>query len=127
MVREDTPFYISAAFPKIFQTGAGDYWAYATAREDRDLDVSLHERVQHVMLGRDGRALCHPRFFYATVSTLLRNKAVRGKSYFVRREFGADTRVEYTPKDLLRMDKGKMTRVLCAYETNMPGSAAEKL
>ena len=79
------------------------------------------------MLGRDGRALRHPRFFYFAVKTLLRNKAVRGKIYFVRREFGADTRVEYNPKDLLRMDKAKMTRVLCACETNMPGSAAEKL
>ena len=28
LVREDTPFYIAAAFTKIFQTGAGDYWAY---------------------------------------------------------------------------------------------------
>ncbi len=27
MVREDTPWYISAAFVKIFQTGEGDYWA----------------------------------------------------------------------------------------------------
>ena len=35
--------------------------------------------------------------------------------------------MEYTPYDLLRMSKSAMTRVLCAYETNMPGSAAEKL
>ena len=91
------------------------------------MDVSVHEWLQHATLGRDGRALRYPRFFYFAVNTLLRNKAVRGKSYFVRREFGADTRVEYTHKDFLRMDKAQMTRVLCAYETNMPGSAAEKL
>ena len=29
MVREGTPFNIAAAFPKILQTGEGDYWAYA--------------------------------------------------------------------------------------------------
>ena len=45
--------------------------------KDRDLDVSLHEWVQHVMLGRDGRALRHPRFFYFAVNTMLRNKAMR--------------------------------------------------
>ena len=74
-----------------------------------------------------GRALRHPRFFYFAVNTLLRNKAVRGKSYFVKQSFWAQAQVDYTPYDLLRMDKTAMTRVLCAYETNMPGSAAEKL
>ncbi|CAK0870327.1 unnamed protein product, partial [Prorocentrum cordatum] len=79
----DTPWYISAAFVKIFQTGEG----------------------------RDGRALRHPRFFYFAVNTLLRNKAYQ----------------EYAPQQLLHMGKAGMTRVLCAYETNLPGSAAEKL
>ena len=27
LIREDTPFYITLGFLKIFQTGAGDYWA----------------------------------------------------------------------------------------------------
>ena len=31
-------------------------------------------------MGRDDRALRHPRFFYFAVNTLLRNKAVHGKS-----------------------------------------------
>ena len=60
MIREDTAWYISAAFVKIFQTGAGDYWAYAAARKKRGMDVSLQTWVQHVMEGRDGRALRHP-------------------------------------------------------------------
>eukprot|EP00959_Pyramimonas_sp_CCMP1952_P042888 897453-Pyramimonas_sp.AAC.1 len=77
LVREDTPWYISAAFVKIFQTGEGDFWAYERARRERGLPVSLHAWVQHVLRGRDGRALRHPRFFYFAVNTLLRNKAVR--------------------------------------------------
>ena len=60
------------------------FWAYAKERKARGMEVSLHEWVMHVMLGRDGRALRHPRFFYFAVNTLLRNKAVRGKSYFVK-------------------------------------------
>ena len=127
MVREDTPWYISAAFVKIFQTGAGDYWAYAAARKKRGMDVSLQTWVQHVMEGRDGRALRHPRFFYFAVNTLLRNKAVRGKSYFVKKSMGDQAYREYTPKELLKMGKSHMSKVLCAYETNLPGSAAEKL
>ena len=127
LVREDTPWYIAAAFPKIFQTGQGDYWAYQKQRQARGLDVPLQEWFQHVLRGRDGRALKHPRFFYFAVNTFLRNKAVRSKSYFVKREFGADSYQSYTPKEMLKMGKAGMTRVLCAYEGNLPGSAAEKL
>ena len=127
LVREDTPWYITAAFIKIFQTGAGDYWAYAKARQHRGMPVSLQAWIQHVLRGRDGRALCHPRFFYFAVNTLLRNRAVRGKSYFVKKAYGEQAHQEYTPQQLLRMGKAGMARVLCAYETNLPGSAAEKL
>ena len=125
MVREDTPWYISAAFVKIFQTGEGDYWAYAKAREQRGLPISLHDWVKQVLMGRDGRALRHPRFFYFAVNTILRNKAVRGKSFFVKKSFGGQAWEEFTPQQLLQMGKASFTRVLCAYETNLPGSAAE--
>ena len=30
----------------------------------------------------------HPRFFYFAVNTLLRNKAVRSKGFFVKKAFG---------------------------------------
>ena len=76
--------YPTAAFVKIFQTGEGDYWAYAKDREKRGLPISLFDWVRQVLMGRDGRALRHPRFFYFAVNTALHNKAVRGKSYFVR-------------------------------------------
>ena len=127
MVREDTPWYIAAAFLKSFQTGAGDFWAFKKAREARKLPVSLHSWLFHVLRRRDGRALRHPRFFYFAVNTLLRNKAVRSKSYFVKRAFGEQAFTEHTPRQLLDMGKAQMANVLCAYETDMPGSAAEKL
>ena len=50
IVREDTPYYIAAAFPKIFQTGAGDYWAFRKERQKRKMDASLWEWVQHCLL-----------------------------------------------------------------------------
>ncbi len=70
-----------------------------------------------VLRGRDGRALRHPRFFYFAVNTLLRNKAVRGKSYFVKKTYGDQAHQDYVPCELLRMGKDNMARVLCAYET----------
>ena len=115
------------AFLKIFQTGAGDYWAFAQQRSERSLPVNLWDWFQHVLRHRSGRALRHPRFFYFAVNTLLRNKAVRGKAYFVRKSYGSQAYEEYTPDMLLRMSKAQMTRVLCAYEGKLPGSAAEKL
>ena len=91
------------------------------------MHVSLQEWIQHVLRGRDGRALRPPRFFYFAVNTLLRNKAIRGKSYFIKKSFGDQAQADYTPQELLKSGKDGMIRVLCAYETNMPGSAAEKL
>ena len=79
LVREDSPWYIVAAFPKIFQTGSGDYWAFVNERKQRGMDVSLKEWLFHVLRWRDGRALRHPRFYFFAVNTLLRNKAVRGR------------------------------------------------
>jgi hypothetical protein len=79
LIREDSPWYIVAAFPKIFQTGSGDYWAFAEKRKQRGMDVSLKEWIGHVLRWRDGRALRHPRFYFFAVNTMLRNKAVRGK------------------------------------------------
>ena len=37
LIPEDTPFYISLAFLKIFQTGAGDYWAFERQRRERGM------------------------------------------------------------------------------------------
>ena len=127
LVREDTPFYIALAFLKIFQTGAADYWAFVQQRQERGLAVSLWEWFQHVLRHRSGRALRHPRFYYFAINTILRNKAVRGKSYFVRRSYGSQAYEEFTPQSLLAMGKSQMARVLCAYEGKLPGSAAEKL
>ena len=65
--------------------------------------------------------------FYFAVNTLLRNKAYRGKAFFIRRSFGGQAYKEVTPDKLLAMGKAQMSRILCAYEGNQPGSAAEKL
>ena len=127
LVREDTPFYITLGFLKIFQTGAGDYWAYEQQRRERNLGMNLWQWFQHVLRHRSGRALRHPRFFYFAVNTLLRNKAIRGKAFFVKKQYGAQSYEEVTPKQLLQMGKAQMSRILCAYEGNQPGSAAEKL
>ena len=127
ILREDTPFYISLGFLKIFQTGSADYWAFDQRRRERRFPVSLMEWFQHVLRHRSGRASRHPRFFYFAINTLLRNKAVRGKSFFVRKSVGAQAYEDFTPQELLGKSKAQMIRILCAYETKMPGSAAEKL
>ena len=127
LLREDMPFYMALGFLKIFQTGRGDFWAFEQRRRDRGLPVNLWDWFQHVLRHRSGRAMRHPRFFYFAVNTLLRNKAVRGKSYFVRRSIGHQAYEDFTPQQLLGKSKAQMIRILCAYETKMPGSAAEKL
>ena len=61
------------------------------------------------------------------MNTLLRNKAVRTKGFFTKRAFGEQAFAPYTPRQLLDMGKTQMCNVLCAYEGDLPGSAAEKL
>ena len=127
LVREDAPYYMTLGFVKIFQTGAGDYWAFEHKRQQRGMRMTLWEWFQHILRHRSGRALRHPRFYYFAVNTILRNKAYRGKSFFIRRSFGGQAYEELTPDKLLAMGKAQMSRILCAYEGNQPGSAAEKL
>ena len=45
----------------------------------------------------------------------------------MKRQYGGQAYEELSPEKLLQMGKAKMARVLCAYETNLPGSAAERL
>ena len=49
------------------------------------------------------------------------------ESFFVRRSIGHQARTDYTAEQLLKMSKTQMSRILCAYEHALPGSAAEKL
>ena len=127
LVREDAPYYMTLGFVKIFQTGEGDYWANEHKRQGRHMSMTLWEWFQHILRHRSGRALRHPRFYYFAINTLLRNKAYRSKSFFIRRSFGGQAYEEVTPEKLLAMGKAQMSRILCAYEGNQPGSAAEKL
>ena len=115
MVREDTHWYISAAFVKIFQTGEGDYWAYAKAREDRGRHVSLQDWVKCVLMGRDGRALRHPRFFYFAVITILlfhTLSSIANTNEFrrTRERFGTTTeRYKIHPSHFWRIDTSPCT------------------
>ena len=127
LLKENTPFYIALAFITIFQTGEGDYWAFQHQREQNGLPVSLVDWFVHVLRHKSGRALRHPRFFYFALNTIMRNKAMRGKAYFVKQDYEGDAYVDFTPEELLRMSKTRMSSMLCAYETKMPGSAAEKM
>ena len=106
---------MALGFLKVFQTGRGDFWAFEQRRRDRGLPVSLWDWFQHVLRHRSGRAMRHPRFFYFAVNTLLRNRAVRGKSYFVRRSIGHQAYEDFTPQAAPGEEQGTdATYPLCA-------------
>ena len=127
LIREDTLYCISLAFPKIFQDGKNDYWAYKQERQNKGLPLTLEEWFRHTLLCRDGRAASHPRYIHFVVNTCARMKALKGRNFFANRVTGNQANVEYMPDQMARMDKAAMRRSLCAYETSMPGSASEKL
>ena len=106
---------------------SNDYWAYSEELRANKMSVSLREWARNTLLARDGRAAAHPRYIYFICNTVLRSKALTGRNFFAQRVKGTQVEVEYSPDDLMKMSKADMSRSLCAYETKMPGSAAEKL
>jgi hypothetical protein len=123
--REDAPYYITLSFPKIFQTGAGDYWKW---RRERKIDIGLVDWFRHVLRHRSGRAARHRRFFFFALKTILRSKAKRKKAWFARRDFTkSECYEEFKPEVLLKMDKTKLTQRLTCMQQALPGSAQEKL
>ena len=102
LIREDQPYYIAAGCIKLFPLGQGDYWAHVRARQQAGVPLSFWEWLQHLL---DGRLQAHPRFYFFALNTALRSKALRSRSYFVKRQTGMNANVPHTNEELLRMGK----------------------
>ena len=127
LIREDHPYYIAAGFLKLFPLGHGDYWAHVQDRADNLSPLSFWEWLKHLLLRADGRFQSHPRFYFLALNTALRNKALRARTYFVKRQVGLNTSDSYTNEQLMNMGKAQFTKVIAAFEQAMIGSAQEKL
>ena len=129
LIREDQPYYIVAGFVKLFPLGHGDYWAHLQQRQHETYEpLPFWEWLKHLLLRSDGRFQAHPRFYFFALNTALRNKALRARGYFLRRQQSAASNVEaYTAEDLFRMGKAQFTKIVSAFEHSMAGSAQEKL
>ena len=127
LIREDHPYYIAAGFLKLFPLGHGDYWAHVQERADNDQPLSFWEWLKHLLLLSDGRFQAHPRCYFFALNTALRNKALRARTYFVKRQVGLNTSDSYTNEELMKMGKAQFTKIIAAFEQAMIGSAQEKL
>ena len=127
LIREDHPYYIAAGFLKLFPLGHGDYWAHVQDRADNLQPLSFWEWLKHLLLLSDGRFQAHPRFYFFALNTALRNKALRARTYFVKKQLGLNTSDSYTNEELMNMGKAQFTKIIAAFEQAMIGSAQEKL
>ena len=127
LIREDQPYYIAAGFVKLFPLGEGDYWAHKHERVAAGQDLPFWEWLKHLLLLADGRFQAHPRFYFFALNTALRNKALRGRSYLLRRTGGANANVAHTNEELFAMGKSNFTRLVTAFEHSLVGSAQEKI
>ena len=123
LIREDQPYYIAAGFVKLFPLGHGDYWAHVHAGQP----LSFWEWLKHVLWRCDGRFQAHPRFYFFALNTALRNKALRARGYFVKRQVGINANVPHTNEELLKMGKANFTKIVSAFEHSLIGSAQEKM
>ena len=127
MIREDQAHYITAGFPKLFPLGRADYWAHEPERREAGQPLPFWEWLKHLLLYADGRFQAHPRFYFFALNTALRNKALRARSYFVKRQVGLNTNVAYTNEELFHMGKSNFTKLVSAFEHSLAGSAQEKI
>ena len=129
LIREDQPYYIVAGFVKLFPLGQGDYWAHVQQRQQETYEpLSFWEWLKHLLLRSDGRFQAHPRFYFFALNTALRNKALRARGYFMKRQqASAGNVVAYTAEELFKMGKAQFTKIVSAFEHSMAGSAQEKL
>ena len=127
LIREDHPYYIAAGFLKLFPLGYGDYWAHVQDRAENLSPLSFWEWLKHLLLRSDGRFQSHPRFYFFALNTALRNKALRARTYFVKKQVGLNTSDSYTNEQLMNMGKAQFAKVIAAFEQAMIGSAQEKL
>ena len=129
LIREDQPYYIVAGFIKLFPLGLGDYWAHLQQRQEETREpLSFWEWIKHLLLRSDGRFQCHPRFYFFALNTALRNKALRARGDFLKRQQTAGANnVAYTTEVLFKMGKAQFTKIVSAFEHSMAGSAQEKL
>ena len=127
LIREDQRFYIAAGFVKLFPLGHGDYWAFAKERKDAEQPLSFWEWLKHLLWLADGRFQVHPRFYFFALNTALRNKALRARSYFIKRQTGLHAHVAYSNEELFKMGKNNFTKMVSAFEHSMVGSSQEKI
>ena len=129
LIREDQPYYIVAGFVKLFPVGQGDFWAYLQQRQEETREpLSFWEWIKHMLFRSDGRFQSHPRFYFFALNTALRNKALRARGYFLKRQQTAScNNVSYTTEELFKMGKAQFTKIVSAFEHSMAGSAQEKL
>ena len=129
IIREDQPYYIVAGFVKLFPLGLGDFWAHLQQRqEETRKPLSFWEWIKHMLFRSDGRFQSQPRFYFFALNTALRNKALRARGYFLKRQQTASSNnVAYTTEELFKMGKAQFTKIVSAFEHSMAGSAQEKL
>ena len=129
LIREDQPYYIVAGFVKLFPLGLGDFWAHLQQRQEETREpLSFWEWIKHMLFRSDGRFQSHPRFYFFALNTALRNKALRARGYFLKRQQTAScNNVSYTTEELFKMGKAQFTKIVSAFEHSMAGSAQEKL
>ena len=115
LIREDQPYYIVAGFVKLFPLGQGDYWAHLQQRQEETLQpLSFWEWLKHLLFRSDGRFQAHPRFYFFALNTALRNKALRARGYFLKRQqTQVNHNISYTTEELFKMGKAQFTKIVC--------------
>ena len=99
----------------------------ALAAAPRGKPTAVVLLLKHLLLRSDGRFQAHPRFYFFALNTALRNKALRARGYFMKRQQGASSNVAYTTEELFNMGKAQFTKIVSAFEHSMAGLAQEKL
>ena len=104
------------AFPRIFQTGQGDFHA------PRPQKVAFSYWARRVFLNEDGRAPRDRRFRWWVLNTRLRNEASGEKNLFYRDAPGAR---DLNLRDVKKSAKQEIVRQMIVLTGSVPGATGE--
>ena len=117
-VNENTPGYMSMAFPTLFPDGSADF------NQPRLHDVHLGDYFKHLLRYEDGRFARHRRFPWFMFNTLQRHRSLSQSRIFVRQNHDAAQLTVPDIQQLLHDGDNSIAHNMIRYGAGLRGTRA---
>jgi hypothetical protein len=117
-VNENTPGYMSMAFPTLFPDGRADF------NQPRLHSVQMSDYFKHLLLYKDGRFARHRRFPWFMFNTLQRHRTLSQSRIFVKQNHDAGRMTATDIQELLNDGDTSLAHNMTRYGAGLRGTRA---